>query len=211
MKFVKHLLLVTAFFPICSSALSQKVKVGKATYYANKFHGRRTSSGDVYHKDSFTCAHRTYPFGTILKVRDPKTGNEVYVKVNDRLRGSAAVDLSRAAAKELGILTRGYAHVEITPCNNTTKIPYKAKEIEFPQLQVQDPLGDGYCLLSQWGERNIQKKMEQAMAETSKKKAGVHGVRKERTDSVPRYKILDHLTAQGDNISKVEVGNVIVK
>lgn len=59
----------------------QKVK---ASYYANKFHGRKTASGALYHKDSLTCAHKTLPFGTILKVRNPRNDKEVYVKVTDR-------------------------------------------------------------------------------------------------------------------------------
>lgn len=211
MNFVKSLLFVSVFFSICSSVLSQKVKVGKATYYANKFHGRRTSSGDVYHKDSFTCAHNSYPFGTILKVRDPKTGKEVYVKVNDRLGGGTTVDLSRAAAKELGILTQGYARVEITPCQNMARIPYKAKEMEVPQLQVKDPSGEGYCLLSEWGEREAQTKSDAAMAKASQKPEKNQGVKKLGQDSVPRYRILDQLTAQGDALPSRMPNEVIVK
>lgn len=211
MKLVRSLLIVSVFFSICSSVLSQKVKVGKATYYANKFHGRRTSSGDVYHKDSFTCAHRSYPFGTILKVREPKTGKEVYVKVNDRLRGGSTVDLSRAAAEELGILTRGYAHVEITPCQNMARVPYKAKDMEIPQLQVKDPSGEGYCLLSEWSERDARTKSDAAMAEASQKSVKNQGVKKLGRDSVPRYRILDQLTAQGDALPSSRPNDVIIK
>ncbi|MEZ5006061.1 MAG: septal ring lytic transglycosylase RlpA family protein [Bacteroides graminisolvens] len=55
-----------------------------ATYYHKRFHGSRTSDGGVYHKDSMTCAHRTYPLGTLLHVKNPETKKEVVVKVTDR-------------------------------------------------------------------------------------------------------------------------------
>ena len=86
-----------------SSTFAQEPLTGKASYYANKFHGRRTSDGSIYHRDSMTCAHRTLPFGTILKVRNVKNGKEVIVKVNDRgpFCKGRIVDLSYAAAREL--------------------------------------------------------------------------------------------------------------
>ena len=177
-------------------------KIGKATYYADRFHGRRTSSGDIYHKDSFTCAHKTLPFGTMLKIKDTKTGNEVVVKVNDRLGWGTTVDLSYAAAKELGIINRGSAQVEISPYIDTEKIPYKSKDMEIPRLRVKDPLGDGYCLLSEWQARNNIKMLKESLAksaESMKKssKALIH----EQKDSIPHYKILDQLTALGDHKS----------
>ena len=46
---------------------------GRASYYADKFHGKKTSSGKIYHRDSLTCAHKTYPFGTLLEVKIQKT------------------------------------------------------------------------------------------------------------------------------------------
>ena len=92
-------------------ALAQDL--GNATYYSNRLHGRRVSDGSRYHKDSLTCAHKTYPFGSILKVRNPRNGSEVFVKVTDRgpFRRGAIVDLSLAAAKEIGIVQAGVAAV----------------------------------------------------------------------------------------------------
>ncbi len=88
---------------------------GKASFYGNGFHGRITSDGSRYHKDSLTCAHRTLPFGTLLKVTNKKNGKEVVVRVTDRgpfVRGRV-VDLSMAAAKELGMVSMGVAPVEV--------------------------------------------------------------------------------------------------
>lgn len=88
---------------------------GNASYYANRFHGRKTSSGIPYHKDSLTCAHRTLPFGTMLQVTNPKNNKSVIVKVTDRgpFRKNCIIDLSLAAAKELDILRSGIAYVEL--------------------------------------------------------------------------------------------------
>lgn len=86
------------------------------TYYGKRFHGRRTASGDVYDMNAFTCAHKTLPFGTILKVENPKNGKSVIVKVNDRgpfTRGRH-LDLSYAAARELDMLLAGVIPTEVT-------------------------------------------------------------------------------------------------
>lgn len=100
-------------------------KLGKASYYHHKMEGRHTSDGGKYRKDSLTCAHLTYPFGTILKVRNPKNNKVVIVKVTDRGPHSRRlmIDLSYRAAQELDIVRAGIAQVEITkldsmPVNN---------------------------------------------------------------------------------------------
>jgi len=91
-------------------------KTGNASYYSNKLEGRRTSDGGRYHRDSMTCAHLSYPFGTILKVRNPKNDREIIVKVTDRGPHSRRlmIDLSYRAAYELDIIRAGIAKVEIS-------------------------------------------------------------------------------------------------
>lgn len=106
----------------------QKVK---ASYYANKFHGRKTASGKIYHKDSLTCAHKTLPFGTILKVRNPRNNKEVYVKVTDRgpfIKGRT-IDLSLAAAKKIGMINQGVATVEFMKMDKLPKQASIEKEV----------------------------------------------------------------------------------
>lgn len=78
---------------------------GLASWYGTKFHGRRTASGQLFNQNDFTCAHRTLPFGTHILVKNPDTGVTCIVVVNDRgpYRGKRALDLSRAAARKLGI------------------------------------------------------------------------------------------------------------
>ncbi len=111
--FVIILLTNTLLYPIFAQ---QK---GKASYYSNKFHGRKTSSGEIYHKDSLTCAHKTYPFGTILEVKNPKNGKSVLVKVTDRgpFSRNKIIDLSYAAARQLEIIRQGVAVVELQEWN----------------------------------------------------------------------------------------------
>lgn len=92
---------------------------GKASYYSSALEGRMTSNGEIYSGDSLTCAHRTLPFGTLLKVRNPKNNKEVVVKVNDRgpfVRGRM-IDLSYAAAQKLGFVSNGIAEVEVSKYN----------------------------------------------------------------------------------------------
>ena len=73
----KVFILLTILF--LSFIYCQAQTVGKASYYHNRLHGHRTSDGGKYHKDSLTCAHRTYPLGTYLQVRNPQNGETVKV------------------------------------------------------------------------------------------------------------------------------------
>lgn len=89
--------------------------VGIASYYAAKFHGRRTASGEKFSSKLMTAAHLTLPFGTQLKVTNLRNMKSVIVRVNDRgphVRGRI-VDLSRAAAELIGMRHTGTAHVEL--------------------------------------------------------------------------------------------------
>ena len=97
-------------------SLVKKV-VGVATYYARKFHGRRTTSGVRYHPDKLTAAHQSLPFGTRVRVRNLANDKEVTVVVNDRCakRSIPFIDLSRAAARKLGFFGSGKANVAIIP------------------------------------------------------------------------------------------------
>jgi rare lipoprotein A len=87
---------------------------GRATYYSDKLKGRKTASGERYDPSAKTAAHRTLPFGTVIEVSRPD-GKWVRVRVNDRgpfVRGRI-VDLSRAAAEDLGIIRAGVADVTL--------------------------------------------------------------------------------------------------
>ena len=89
--------------------------VGVASYYADDFHGHRTSNGEVYDEHSLTAAHRTLPFNTMARVVNLKNGKSVVVRVNDRgpFKKDRVIDLSLEAAKRLGLVTNGTASVRI--------------------------------------------------------------------------------------------------
>lgn len=106
---------------------------GKATYYSKKATGARTSDGSRLHHDSLTCAHKTYPFGTKLKVTNLANDKWVIVKVTDRgpyVRGRI-IDLSYRAANEIGMLSQGVAMVEIQVVNEDEIYPLRPAEKEF--------------------------------------------------------------------------------
>ena len=117
---------------------AQDVQKGKASFYAKKFTGRRTASGERLHHDSLTCAHRTYPFGTLLRVTNPANGKEVIVRVTDRgpyVKGRI-IDLSVRAARELGIIAQGIAPV-IVERYNPSIIPFRPEDLfELPELEL---------------------------------------------------------------------------
>jgi rare lipoprotein A len=92
---------------------------GKASYYANTFNGKKTASGETFSLNHFTAAHRTLPFGTSVRVINVDNGKNVVVRINDRgphTRGRI-IDMSPAAAKEIGLLGSGTANVRIEAYN----------------------------------------------------------------------------------------------
>lgn len=94
-----------------------KKLIGIATYYARKFHGRATTSGERYHPEKMTAAHQSLPLGTKVLVRNLANDKEVTVVINDRCRKKSFpfIDLSRAAARKLGFFGEGKAKVAIIP------------------------------------------------------------------------------------------------
>ncbi|WP_231489598.1 septal ring lytic transglycosylase RlpA family protein [Billgrantia saliphila] len=90
---------------------------GQASFYADRYHGRRTASGEAYDRNALTAAHRSLPFGTRVRVTRLDNGRETVVRINDRgpfVRGRV-IDLSRRAAEELNMLGQGVAEVRLSP------------------------------------------------------------------------------------------------
>lgn len=87
----------------------------EASYYGKGFEGRPTASGERFNSERLTAAHRTLPFGTIVKVTNAATGKSVKVRINDRgpFHGNREIDLSTAAARQLGMLASGTAKVTL--------------------------------------------------------------------------------------------------
>lgn len=92
-----------------------EIERGLASWYGERFHGRRTASGEPFDMHALTAAHKTLPFGTQVRVRHATTGQEVLVRINDRgphVRGRI-IDLSRAAAAAIGLVHTGVAPVVV--------------------------------------------------------------------------------------------------
>jgi rare lipoprotein A len=143
-----------SLFSFHSSLLSaQTVQKGKATFYSKRATGARTANGERLHHDSLTCAHRTYPFGTLLRVKNPANGKEVVVRVTDRgpfVRGRI-IDLSWRAAKELGIIAAGVAMVEIEKVTTQNGIPFRQTDddTQLPDFEITP----SSTLYDEWQER----------------------------------------------------------
>jgi rare lipoprotein A len=108
-------------FPEKQYASGEKAEIGlkikgEASYYGPGFHGKQTASGEIFDQDDFTCAHKSLPFGTKLKVVRVDNGSSVVVRVNDRgpYVDGRILDLSVAAGKKIGLDKVGHAEVVAT-------------------------------------------------------------------------------------------------
>jgi len=175
-------MVLTALFTIhCSLFTSpvraQSLQKGKASFYASHFNGRRTASGERLHPDSMTCAHRSYPFGTLLMVYNPANGRSVHVRVTDRgpyVQGRI-IDLSWSAAKKLGIIGQGIATVFVSKANSFVVPFLPTDEIEIPDLELET--NDGAPALHPfWKDmKEDQLKAQQKMQHKVPQKAPIKG------------------------------------
>jgi rare lipoprotein A len=101
--------------PEVATSSAAFVQDGIASYYAEEFHGRKTSNGETYDMNDLTAAHQTLPFGTIVKVTNKATGRSVIVRINDRgpFLKDRIIDLSKGAAEKIGMIGPGTAEVHL--------------------------------------------------------------------------------------------------
>lgn len=101
---------VLATFSVAAQQITENDTMGEytmhGTYYSDKFVGRKTSSGEVFVQNKYTAAHKTLKFGTLLLVTNPDNGKQVIVRVNDRCPRSGVLDMTRRAAKKIGVGSR---------------------------------------------------------------------------------------------------------
>lgn len=143
---------------------------GAASYYGSSWNGRKTACGEIFNTDSFTCAHKTLPFGTMLKVTNKKNGKSVVVRVTDRgpyVKGRI-IDLTLAAAKKLDMVHAGVVPVEIAQIYTPSSIPYIQQDVAptLPELQLFDPITGNYFSMAEWQKRDARRQ------EIAKAKAG---------------------------------------
>lgn len=92
-----------------------------ASYYADKFNGRKTANGEVFSNNDMTCASSHYTLGTYVEVTNAKTGKSITCKVNDRIGKAERIDLTKNAFKQLAPLSVGLLKVQVKPVDKDTK------------------------------------------------------------------------------------------
>ncbi|MDB5964360.1 MAG: rare lipoprotein, partial [Polaromonas sp.] len=116
---------------LLAGELPREYERGGASWYGPGFHNRRTANGERYDMQALTAAHRTLPFGTLVRVRSLVNGREVDVRINDRgpFSHGRVIDLSRAAAEVLDMLGLGFKQVVVLVPEST---PLLADELPRP-------------------------------------------------------------------------------
>lgn len=131
--------LSSPYSKVQEAGLHAQTQSGKASFYPRKFTGHKTASGERLHHDSLTCAHRTYPFGTMLRVTNLSTERSVVVRVTDRgpfVKGRI-IDLSWGAAKAIGMIAQGIAPVIVEKLDGFT-VPYRPGDsTHVPKLELE--------------------------------------------------------------------------
>lgn len=114
---LRYRVVLLALLLMFSLAVVAGQEEGMASYYADSLNGNPTASGEHYDKNAFTAAHRTLPFGTMVKVTNLENSNSVVVRINDRgpHTKNRIIDVSGAAAKKLDMVDSGTAKVRIKP------------------------------------------------------------------------------------------------
>lgn len=141
---------------------------GKASYYANSLHGRKMSNGQPYDRNRLTCAHRTLPFGTKLRVTNPSNGKQVIVEVTDRgpYAHGRIIDLSYAAARELGMIAAGVASIRMEILPNGVTLPYPSDGSAYDGTSFDTPrieygtAGVCYEFIPEWSQEEEDRKKE---------------------------------------------------
>ena len=92
-----------------------RIETGMASYYASKFNGRKTSYGELFNNQEFTAAHPTLPYNTLIEVTNLKNNRKVNVRVTDRgpFSKSRVIDISKSAARQIGMIQSGIAKVQL--------------------------------------------------------------------------------------------------
>ena len=106
---------------------------GLASWYAGKFQGRLTANGEVFDTNLLTAAHKTLPFGTVVRVTHLGNGRSIEVRINDRgpFVEGRVIDLSRAAAEAIGMTGEGIAPVELTIVDHPEPPTYRIQVASF--------------------------------------------------------------------------------
>ena len=138
---MKKILIFTLFLVFPALIYAESSQTGYASWYGGKFQGRKTANGEIFDTYKYTAAHKTLPFDTILKVKNLENGKTVVVRVNDRgpFVKNRILDLSYAAAEDIGMIKSGTAKVKIQVVESSTsqsdRYSYKIQVAAYSSLK----------------------------------------------------------------------------
>ena len=160
---------------------------GVASWYGTKFHGRRTSSGEVYNMHAMTAAHKTLPIPVLVHVRNLDNGRTAVVRVNDRgpFIPGRIIDLSYAAAKKLGVTLPGTANVEISVIEPGESSPTQVVRA----MPLADPLAEEIPLFVQMGSFASQSNADTLVQSLIAANESAVRVSRLETDQGPFYRV----------------------
>ncbi len=146
---------------------------GIASWYGKKFHGRKTSSGEVYDMYQMTAAHKHLPLPTYVKVTNLENGRSAVLRVNDRgpFHENRVIDLSYAAALKLGLAKKGTAFVEVTAINEDQSV--LTAKVDAKSQAAMDDLGL-YLQIGAFNDRLNAQRLSQRVAQFVPKKVRIH-------------------------------------
>jgi rare lipoprotein A len=147
---MKRLSIACVLLAACATAPKPQktpdVLNGVASWYGQEFAGRTTANGEIFDPLLFTAAHRTLPFGTVVDVHNTKTEQSVRVRINDRgpYIGGRMIDLSYAAAQQIGLVEPGSGEVEVTivKLGNGDREPPAAYVVTVPDVKAIPAIGE---------------------------------------------------------------------
>jgi rare lipoprotein A len=119
----------------CAPTIIESPKLAKASWYQM---GTKTASGERYNPDGLTVAHKTYPFGTLLKLTNPENNKTVIARVNDRgpFAHGRELDTSRGTARELGFINKGVANLQVEVLLNKDYAIYAMTKPDNPWVKT---------------------------------------------------------------------------
>lgn len=150
----KYKIAFIAILSLLSISVETQTLDGKASFYSSSLHGRKMASGKRYDRNALTCAHKTLPFGTLLRVTNQSNGKEVIVEVADRgpYVAGRVVDLSYRAAQELGMIGAGIVRVKVDIVPGGVTIPYESdgSPLQLPEGFEAGLAGVCYEYIPEW-------------------------------------------------------------
>jgi rare lipoprotein A len=158
---------------------------GIASWYGSKFHGRRTSSGEVYDMYQMTAAHKSLPLPTYARVTNLRNGRSIIVKINDRgpFHNNRIIDLSYVAAARLGILENGTGLVEVEAIDTSVPLPART------QVASKPPVNENAVMYLQVGAFSQRDNADRMRSRLQTANVGTIQVVEGRSDSGPLYRV----------------------